>query len=377
MIVFLSNFFNHHQSALADELYRLTGGEFRFIEMKQMPESFLANGYPDLSSRPYLVKAWKDKKSKQAARNLFVEAEKAIYGGFYPYKWIDERLDANRLTFEYGERWLKRGWFNLLSPNLLKYLWNHYRKYRNKPLYRLNNGAYAAPDMRRLGIFKNKCFRWGYFVDVPTVLYSHRSAVSSEPMKLIWVARFIPLKRWEMPIRMMAKLKGMGLFCRLKMIGTGSKLGDARKLACKYGVEGMIEFAGNIPNEAVIAEMRKSDICIFTSNRREGWGAVISESLANGCPVVSSVEAGAAPWQIVEGENGYIFRNGDVDELTEKVATMIRNPEKTREMGERAYRKMAAEWTPRIAAERWLKLPEDKNGYISRGLYSDGVCSRE
>ena len=37
-IVFLSNYFNHHQSALSDALWRETEGQYLFIEGHTMPE---------------------------------------------------------------------------------------------------------------------------------------------------------------------------------------------------------------------------------------------------------------------------------------------------------------------------------------------------
>lgn len=37
-IAFFSNFLNHHQVHVADELYQLTNGKYIFVEVMEMPE---------------------------------------------------------------------------------------------------------------------------------------------------------------------------------------------------------------------------------------------------------------------------------------------------------------------------------------------------
>jgi hypothetical protein len=44
-IVMLSNFINHHQTPVADELYNMQGVEYWFIETKALPEEQRNLGY--------------------------------------------------------------------------------------------------------------------------------------------------------------------------------------------------------------------------------------------------------------------------------------------------------------------------------------------
>ena len=48
-IVFFSNFINHHQKLVADELDRLTGYQYTFVEVMPIPEWITNSGYPDYS----------------------------------------------------------------------------------------------------------------------------------------------------------------------------------------------------------------------------------------------------------------------------------------------------------------------------------------
>lgn len=39
-IIFISNFLNPHQYPVAKALYKMTDGEYRFVELESMPDSF-------------------------------------------------------------------------------------------------------------------------------------------------------------------------------------------------------------------------------------------------------------------------------------------------------------------------------------------------
>ena len=57
-IAFFSNFLNHHQVNVADELYKMPGIDYFFVETVRMTQWLLNSGYPDLSDRPSIIKAW-------------------------------------------------------------------------------------------------------------------------------------------------------------------------------------------------------------------------------------------------------------------------------------------------------------------------------
>ncbi len=67
--------------------------------------------------------------------------------------------------------------------------------------------------------------------------------------------------------------------------------------------------------EEVRAAMERSEIYLVTSDRKEGWGAVVNEAMNSGCAVVADHMIGAAPWLIRQGENGWMYRDGEEQEL--------------------------------------------------------------
>ena len=72
--------------------------------------------------------------------------------------------------------------------------------------------------------------------------------------------------------------------------------------------------------------MRNHDIFIFTSDRQEGWGAVLNEAMDSGSTVVASDAIGSSPFLIKDGQNGFLFKSENHKSLYQKVAYLIDNP---------------------------------------------------
>ena len=68
-LVFISNFFNHHQKPLSDEFYRILGDEYHFISTTEMPQERLKMGYPVLTAS-YVKYTYKSKSEKEECINL-------------------------------------------------------------------------------------------------------------------------------------------------------------------------------------------------------------------------------------------------------------------------------------------------------------------
>ena len=59
---------------------------------------------------------------------------------------------------------------------------------------------------------------------------------------------------------------------------------------------------------------------------------------------------------INDGENGFIYKNGNEDDLFNKVKFLLDNPEKRKEMSLNAYKTMAETWNAENAVKKFLKL---------------------
>jgi glycosyltransferase involved in cell wall biosynthesis len=68
----------------------------------------------------------------------------------------------------------------------------------------------------------------------------------------------------------------------------------------------------------------------------EPWGLVINEVMNAGRAVVVSDQVGCAPNLVLSGENGYIFKTGDIDGLRQALVNIVDDTQKCRAMGQKS-----------------------------------------
>ena len=69
---------------------------------------------------------------------------------------------------------------------------------------------------------------------------------------------------------------------------------------------------------------------------QEPWGLVINEVMNAGRAVIVSDEVGCAPDLVKSGENGYVFKAGDISDLRNALVSVLNNLEMTRDMGRKS-----------------------------------------
>ena len=74
-------------------------------------------------------------------------------------------------------------------------------------------------------------------------------------------------------------------------------------------LEDCVHMLGAMSPDEVRKHMEQANIFLFTSDRNEGWGAVLNEAMNSGCAVVASHAIGSVPYLIKNGNNGYIYEN--------------------------------------------------------------------
>lgn len=378
-LTFYCNFLNHHQVLIADELYRLLGKDFRFVATLPRDEKELKGG-ADYSSRPYCILAGESAEAHGEAMRLARESDTCVFGACSQKYAVERARQKNcGLSFEVGERWLKRGWVNIISPRLREWWWNYQRYYRNKPFYKLCSSAFAAEDDRKMFAYKDRHFKWGYFtkveedfvVEVPNMGVSTLEITTH----IMWCSRFLRWKHPELPVRMALKLKEQGYNFMLDMHGSGEEEEATKQLAKTLGVEDVVKFHGALPNEEILEAMRQHEIFLFTSDRYEGWGAVANEAMANGCVLVASNAIGSTPYLIIEGKNGFSFKSEDVESLTDCVKRLLDNPQDMCRMQKEARNTMVTMWSPQKAAEVLLTLIDDLQNNRESSILN-GPCSK-
>ncbi len=381
-LVFYSLSLNHHQAPVADAFYKQLGKDFCFVELATIADK--KGSKTDYSGRPYLLKAWHSDIERELAMTYAKKAEVCIFSGVESLPFEIERLNRNLLSFDMGERILKRGLLNLASPRILRMVSAYFRyKWSKKPLYKLCCSSFASNDLNLLGMFKDKCFKWGYFTaveenDFETIRTQKKTA------SIMWCGRFVTWKHPEFAIELANMLKRKGYDFTMDIFGgeygaskyerlfSESKL---KKMISSYNLNGVVNLRGKIPNYRVVDEMRNHDIFLFTSDKREGWGAVANESMANGCVLVASDKIGSSGYLIDHGVSGLRFKNCSISSLTKETVKVLDDEENMIAIQKAAFNTMRELWNPHVAASRLLTLIKAINEGRNTPFIS-GPCSK-
>ena len=355
-VVFASNYLNVHQRPFCDEMIALLGEDaFRFIATTPFNQLRLASGYEDMNQAPFVIRAYED---KAAAEQAALDADVLIGIPYIFPDLVRLRMEkTGKLTFSCAERLLKRGlWFRFV-PQKRTRVDDAFTRFSNSGSFHvLCASAFTSSDLSLFGFPAERCWKWGYFPAIPPSPSPEGRA--DDALSLLWVGRLLDWKRPFEPLRLARKLAREGVPFHLTMVGEGELRDSLASYIRTNRLEPNVTMTGAIPNARVHGLMARSHILLFTSNRNEGWGAVLGEAMGNGCVPVASSLIGSAPYLIEDGANGRIFADGSSSALHRCVMELAENRELLAQMGANARETMQGAWNPAHAAESLIALSD-------------------
>lgn len=371
-IVFLSNYYNHHQSSVARKLNELCD-DYVFVETGKISAERMKLGWNNEEKPEYV---WIYNVYKNECDEKIRNADVVICGSA-PDELIEKRLKSGKLTFKYSERFYKTGF------PLKKYLrnaaaaWLHHGRFQKYPIYMLCASAYTSADCAKFGNYKNRCYKWGYFPEAKRYENIERIINSKKKNSILWVGRFIDWKHPDTAVRIAKRLKENGYAFEMNIIGTGTMKQKLKNMISDYNLENEVHMLGSMKPEKIREYMEQSQIYLFTSDRNEGWGAVLNESMNSGCAIVASHAIGSVPFLLKNSENGLIYKDGDEEDLYKKVKLLLDKPDLCRQYAANAYSTIINEWNAEIAAKRFIELTGSiLSGNKRQDLFNDGPCSK-
>lgn len=372
-VVFISNFFNHHQKPFSDAMAFYIGGGYHFIETETISQERLNMGWGKEPKPSYVLQNYIDEQN-DFCQNLINEADVVIIGlGSSPYALINKRLKDGKLTFAYTERIYKK---KIPCWKLPLHFLRFGSRYSYRNFYVLCASAYTALDFSRTLTFLGKNYKWGYFPAVKQYDNVDKLIERKKDASILWVARFIDWKHPEIPILIAKRLKEEGYTFSLNLIGNGALTDKIQNMIFQNDLSECVKMLGVMSPEQVREYMEESQIFMFTSDRNEGWGAVLNESMNSACAVVANSAIGSVPFLINDGENGYMYKDGDVDDLYHKVKKLLDDQCERERLAKNAYLTMINEWNAENAARKFIGLCERMlSGEYKPFPYDDGICS--
>lgn len=211
--------------------------------------------------------------------------------------------------------------------------------------------------------------RSAFFISDANVSRNKAVTFGMDPAKTVIFAWGIDLKSFQP--RLEIKRKSITLFCNrswesiygvdvlakafgriaadhpnvdLILLGGGSQGARIRQILTTAGVMERVHFGGQISQKDLPRWYHMADLYISPSHV-DGSSVSLMEALASGLPCLVSDIPGNQEW-VEDGVNGWFFRDGDVNDLAEKILHAIKHRRSFKRIGE-AARKTAeqkADW---------------------------------
>lgn len=350
-IVFVAGFLNNHVLPICEEFLRYN--EFTFISTQDWKDGKNENKAP--LEREFVLHDFV-REERPLCIQIVKEADIAIFGGNSDF-YLNIRKKLKKLSYIYCENLFKRGRYRIVYPPLLIYL---YKKFctKNENLKVLCASSHLPEDLMLLRFPRQQCFKFGYFPKIQkndlTYLLRSKSITNGGILKLLYVGRLLKWKCVNNVIECAHLLKQNGIKFELNIIGDGPEKQFLEYLKDKYNLEETI-FHGLLPNNVVADFMRMSDILYLSSNKYEGWGAVVNEALGNACVVIASSFCGSTNYLINDNENGYITQTNSPKALYDKTLKYF-NQKNKRALHINAYNSIWDLWNEKTATQRLIEI---------------------
>ena len=324
-VVFLSNFFNHHQQPFSETVYNRIGVGYQFIETEKMTEERRNMGWEIENLPEYVITVEQYNYKKEMYQDLIDEADVVIIGSA-PNELVEHRIRSKKIVFHYLERPFKSKEEKWKIP-IRMFTWRRIYP-QNRKHCLLCASAYTSRDFAMFGLFRDRCYKWGYFTELRKYEDIEKVIDAKKRNSILWVARFIDWKHPEVAIQVAKRLKTAGYQFELNIIGDGILKKSIEEQVRSENVEDCVHILGSMKPVQVRSYMEMSEVFLFTSDRNEGWGAVLNEAMNSACAIVASHAIGGVPFLIRNHENGLIYKDGEVNDIYLKTKWLLDNTHK-------------------------------------------------
>jgi len=222
---------------------------------------------------------------------------------------------------------------------------------------RLDRALHGLTDLERLtpGVDVD-----AYHPGVDGSAVRERHGLSDRPV-IVCVSRLVPRKGQDMLIRALPTIRRRVPDAALLIVGGGPYREKLRALARAEGVEPDVIFTGSVRWAELPAHYAAGDVYAMPCRTRgagldvEGLGIVYLEASATGLPVLAG-DSGGAPDAVREGETGFVVGGSDVPAIAARLAELLADPARAKEMGAAGRAWVEQEWRWETKAARLAEL---------------------
>ncbi len=182
-----------------------------------------------------------------------------------------------------------------------------------------------------------------------------------QPMTIGVVSRLERIKGMDLVVPAFHLVHKKHTNTRLLVVGEGSLRTQMEVQIQELGLPNVAEFVGRQPQELLQSYYDKIDILLMPS-RSEGFGLTAIEGMARGCVVVAA-DVGGLPEVIIDGETGLLHRPEQLDDIANKLLSLVESSELVRIMSYKANARVCT-----YSTERYNELIDSLYSKIKKEL---------
>ena len=176
-------------------------------------------------------------------------------------------------------------------------------KFEKKIEFVLATGKIGVKQFVKFGFAKQKIFEWAYSVEKSQNKISEKPV---QPFSIIFAGSLIKRKGYDYLFAAFHQLQenNIQFEANLYCLRTEDQ-SKAKTLLDSFGLNKNINLHPFLPNIDIRRKISEHDLLVLPS-RHDGWGAVVSESLAEGTPVIVSDRCGSST--LINNLNGKVVK---------------------------------------------------------------------
>lgn len=147
---------------------------------------------------------------------------------------------------------------------------------------------------------------------------------------------------------------------KLCIAGPGGA-GRLKEIIAEEGIDDYVSILGVVKDMPALR--RRMDVELVCSSC-EGFGRVTAEAMMSSNPIIGA-DTGATPELIQNGENGYLYHKGDIEDLAQKMKIFLDHPDQIRTLGDNGFA-----WSTKMFTQK-------RNAEEIEGVYSEILAGRD
>ncbi|MFB6181773.1 MAG: glycosyltransferase family 4 protein [Candidatus Magasanikbacteria bacterium] len=157
---------------------------------------------------------------------------------------------------------------------------------------------------------------------------------ASKPFTFLSVQRLVGVKKVELQIEAIEKLKKQGIDAKLFIAGSGEEEQKLKNLVKEKELQDKVEFLGWLSKEELNQTYTKADCYLLTSNS-EGWGRTVVEAAGRGLPIIMT-DVGCAGEFIEDEQSGLVIETKNLEELQAAMEKIVEDKSLREKLGKDA-----------------------------------------